>query len=64
MTYTKKLTRSITDRKIGGVCGGLGVYFGIDPTVLRVIAILLCFITAVVPMTIAYLILCLVIPEE
>src|SRR3990172_2457198 len=28
---TKRLYRSTTDRKIWGVCGGLGEYFGIDP---------------------------------
>ena len=32
----KRLTRSRTDRKIAGVCGGLGEYFGIDPTLFRV----------------------------
>ena len=32
----KKLMRSKTDRKICGVCGGLGAYFGVDPTIIRV----------------------------
>lgn len=31
----KKLTRSSTDKKIFGVCGGLAKYFGCDPTILR-----------------------------
>ncbi len=31
----KKLYRSRSDRMIGGVCGGLGEYFGIDTTVVR-----------------------------
>lgn len=31
----KKLYRSITDKKISGVCGGLGKYFGIDSTLIR-----------------------------
>jgi phage shock protein PspC (stress-responsive transcriptional regulator) len=31
----KRLTRSTTDKKIGGVAGGLGAYFDIDPTVVR-----------------------------
>ena len=35
-TPPQRLTRSSTDRKIGGVSGGLGQYFGIDPTVVRV----------------------------
>ena len=36
----KKLYLSNTDRKIGGVCGGLGEYFALDSTVFRVIFIL------------------------
>jgi phage shock protein PspC (stress-responsive transcriptional regulator) len=31
----KRLTRSSTDKKIGGVAGGLATYFDIDPTVVR-----------------------------
>ncbi len=36
MTY-KKFTRSKTDRKIFGVCGGIAEYFNIDPVLIRVI---------------------------
>ena len=35
----KRLRRSIYDRKIAGVCGGLGEYFNIDSTIIRVIFI-------------------------
>ena len=31
-----RLTRSETDRKIGGVAGGVAAYFGIDPTLVRI----------------------------
>ena len=31
----KRLYRSVTNRKICGVCGGLGEYFNIDPTLIR-----------------------------
>ena len=37
----KTLYRSKTDRKIAGICGGLGKYFNIDPTIVRVIFILM-----------------------
>ncbi|MDB5176046.1 MAG: PspC protein [Candidatus Saccharibacteria bacterium] len=37
----KKLERSVTDRKIAGVAGGLGEYFGIDPVIFRVIFVIL-----------------------
>ncbi len=37
----KKLQRSSTDKWLGGVCGGLAVYTGVDATLIRVIAIVL-----------------------
>ncbi|MBO4831781.1 MAG: PspC domain-containing protein [Oscillospiraceae bacterium] len=33
----KRLTRSLSDKKIFGVCGGLGKYFDVDPTIIRII---------------------------
>jgi len=38
-----QLRRSLTDRKIAGVAGGLGRHLNIDPTVIRVILVVLCF---------------------
>ena len=35
MTTAKRLTRSSTDKLLGGVCGGLGEYFDLDPTLIR-----------------------------
>ncbi len=35
-TETRTLTRSSTDCKLGGVAGGLGAYFGVDPVLFRV----------------------------
>jgi phage shock protein C len=58
----RKLYRSRTDRRIAGVCGGLAVYFNIDPTLVRLLAVLgLVFVGGTFW---AYLILMLVIPEE
>lgn len=37
----KKLTRSTSDRKIAGVCAGIAEYFEIDPTLVRVVFIIL-----------------------
>ena len=37
----KKLFRSKNDRKIAGVCGGLGEYFNIDPTLIRILFLIL-----------------------
>lgn len=60
-TY-KKLYRSRNERMIAGVCGGLGEYFGIDPTLIC----LLFVFTALAggPGLIAYIILLVVVPEE
>ena len=61
-TVAKKLYRSRTDRKIWGVCGGLAKYFDIDPTIVRVIAILSLFLGTLGIW--AYIIMALVVPEE
>lgn len=37
----KRLTRSWTDRKIAGVCGGISEYLGVDATLVRVAAVIL-----------------------
>jgi phage shock protein C len=39
----KRLVRSSTDKKIGGVCAGLANYFDLDPTIVRVIWFLAVF---------------------
>lgn len=41
MNTGRRLYRSTDDRKIGGVCAGLANYFGIDPTVVRIVTLLL-----------------------
>lgn len=37
----KKLYRSSSNKMIAGVCAGLGEYFGVDPTIVRIIFVLL-----------------------
>ena len=60
----KRLTRTVHDRWIAGVCGGLGIYLGLDPTVVRVGYILLSILSAAFPGILVYIILWIVIPEE
>lgn len=58
----KKLYRSRTDKKLCGVCGGLGKYFDIDPTLVRLGVVLgALFIGCGL---IAYIVAALVIPED
>ena len=63
MNTIKKLTRPRTGRMLGGVCAGIGGYLGIDPTVLRIICVLLSIGTIGLAL-LAYLVLCFVIPES
>ena len=58
----KRLYRSKSDRMIWGVCGGLAKYFDVDPTLIRIIAVLSIFISGAG--IIAYIILAIVVPSE
>ena len=58
----KKLFRSRSDSTIAGVCGGLGEYFNIDPTFLRIIFVLLIFADGIG--IIAYIIAWIVMPQR
>ena len=55
--------RSRTNRRIAGVCGGLGTRFGIDPTLVRIGFVLL-GLPGGAPGILLYLILWVVMPEE
>lgn len=59
----KKLYRSRNDRMIAGVCGGLGEYFEVDPTLIRLLFVLGIFATFSGAFW-AYLIMMIVVPEE
>lgn len=59
----KKLTRSKESRMLCGVCGGLGEYVGIDPTVVRIIWLIASICSAGTGL-IAYFIAAVVIPEK
>ena len=59
----KTLYRSQKNRMLGGVCAGLGDYLDLDPTVMRLIFVLLFFVTGGT-MVLAYLILLLIVPNE
>lgn len=57
----KRLCRSASDKRIAGVCGGIAEYFGIDPTIVRLIwaVLVLCLGTGVL----LYLVLWFVLPQ-
>ena len=58
----EQLRRSVTDRKVAGVAGGLGRHLNIDPTILRVLFVVLCFFGGAG--FVAYGVAWLLVPEE
>lgn len=60
----RKLYRPRGDRMLGGVCAGLARYANLDPTVMRVIFVLVSLALGGLGGLIAYVVLWLVIPEE
>jgi phage shock protein PspC (stress-responsive transcriptional regulator) len=61
---TGKLFRSRTDRKIGGVLGGVAVYFGIDASLARVGYVVLTLLTGFWLGFFAYVVAMAIVPEE
>lgn len=61
---TKRLYRSSSNVKISGVCGGIGEYFDIDPTLIRLLWVLASLFTAVFFGVLAYVICVCVIPID
>ncbi len=60
---TKRLYRSRVNRMLGGVCGGLGEFFVIDPTVIRLLFVL-ALILGHVFVLLVYLVMLIVVPED
>ena len=58
----RKLYRSDTDKKIAGICGGLGEYLDIDPTVIRLLWVfaVLCVGVGIL----AYIVAAFIIPKK
>ena len=59
---TKRLFRNNVNRVIGGVCGGLGNYFVIDPVLVRILFVLATIFFGAGLIT--YLVLWIMMPEE
>ena len=57
-----RLIRSHTDRMIGGVAGGVGWYFGLDPVIVRLLFVVLAFTGGIG--FFLYLVLWVIMPEE
>lgn len=60
----KRLYRSETDVKIGGVCGGIAEVFGVDPTMVRLVVVIVAVVTAVAPVIVGYLVAWWIVPTK
>ena len=59
---SKKLYRSRSNRMLAGICAGIANYFNVDPTIVRLVFVIMALAGG--PGLIVYLILALIIPEE
>lgn len=62
--FRQPLRRDSHDYMIGGVCGGLARWLGWDPTVVRVVYVLLSVISAAFPGILVYILLWLIVPQD
>ncbi|MBO0856470.1 MAG: PspC domain-containing protein [Nocardia sp.] len=59
---TRRLTRSTSDKWLGGVCGGLAEYLGWDSTLVRLLFVASCLLPG--PQFLIYLVMWVVIPKR
>jgi phage shock protein C len=64
ITSANPLRRSVHDRMIAGVCGGIARWLGWDPTLVRVLYVVVSVLSAAFPGILVYLLLWVVMPEE
>lgn len=60
---TRRLHRSVADSKLAGVCGGIAEYFETDSTIVRLVWVLVTFVTGIVPGVVVYIVAWLIMPE-
>lgn len=60
----KRLCRNDDDKIFSGVIGGVSEYFDLDPTILRLLYILIAVLTGLFPAIIGYIIAALIVPRK
>lgn len=60
----KRLVRTLDERMIGGVCGGIAKYFNIDPSLVRIGFVLLTIFSGMIFGIVTYIVMMIVVPEE
>lgn len=59
-----KIYLSDTDKKIAGVCGGIAEAYDLDSTLIRLAAVFIALVTAIIPAIITYIVASLIIPAR
>ena len=60
----KRLYLSETDKKLTGLCGGIGEFLEVDPTLIRLATVFVCLVTGIVPVVVAYIVGWLIVPKK
>jgi len=58
----KRIYRSMTDKKIAGICRGIGEAFSIDPSLVRLAFVFVCLATGVAPLLVTYIVGWVILP--
>jgi len=64
LSAPKKLIRSRTDRRIAGVCAGLGSYLDLDVSLVRLLWAIVTLASGIMPGLVAYVLAWIIMPEE
>ena len=59
----RRLHLSTKNKKIFGVCGGIGETYDVDPNLIRILVVFLALATGLVPMILTYIIARLILPK-
>ncbi|MCR4672473.1 MAG: PspC domain-containing protein [Lachnospiraceae bacterium] len=59
-----KLHRSVSNKLLAGVCGGLGESFGIDPSIVRLIWVLVSLVLPFGAGLVLYIVAAVILPKE
>ena len=59
----KKLYRSNQNRKVAGVCGGIGELLEVDPTIILLATFVLCVATGFFPFVLGYIVAWIIVPR-
>jgi phage shock protein C len=60
----KQLRRSNKERMIAGVCGGIAEYFDLDPSIVRIVYVLISVISVAFPGILFYILMWIIVPQS